>query len=71
MALNTFNIGDLVQLKSGGPTMTVYGEEELTGDAICKWFDNKQEKFGSFAEATLKAHVEPKTTVGVASVRLI
>jgi uncharacterized protein YodC (DUF2158 family) len=33
------NVGDLVQLKSGGPIMTVVGTAEYTGDTICKWFD--------------------------------
>ena len=49
-----FNIGDVVQLKSGGPKMTVHriirgGDLEMLasalkgadkGDIECKWFEN-------------------------------
>lgn len=51
----TFNIGDVVQLKSGGPKMTIHKivggniENEIfatvfkgadKGDVECKWFEN-------------------------------
>lgn len=36
MSDNTFNVGDIVQLKSGGPGMTVAA---VNGDKIdCTWF---------------------------------
>jgi uncharacterized protein YodC (DUF2158 family) len=52
--MNEFAIGDVVQLKSGGPKMTVHriiGGSDLDvlasafkgadkGDIECKWFDN-------------------------------
>jgi len=37
--------GSLVQLKSGGPVMTVAWVDE--GKAYCNWFDDKNELQGS------------------------
>ena len=48
---NTFNVGDVVQLKSGGPSMTV-GEVD-GADVWCVWFDKTEKKTGSFNAATL------------------
>ena len=36
-----FVAGDLVQLKSGGPEMTIDGELG-TGEYLCKWFGGKK-----------------------------
>jgi uncharacterized protein YodC (DUF2158 family) len=49
-------IGDVVQLKSGGPTMTVeVVTKETAGPVIrCMWFDNAELKRGIFPAATLK-----------------
>ena len=50
-----FQIGDVVQLKSGGPTMTVVGEHQ--GDLLCRWFANESvPKDGSFPAAALKPY---------------
>lgn len=36
--MSTFNVGDVVQLKSGGPEMTVI-DRELDGNKVeCMWF---------------------------------
>ncbi len=50
----TFNEGDIVVLKSGGPQMTV---NEIDGDIChCQWFDAKKSlMFGSFKESGLQA----------------
>lgn len=42
--------GDIVQLKSGGPTMTVKQVEDLHGamTAWCDWFDGKKQADGTF-----------------------
>ena len=36
--IEIFEAGDVVELKSGGPNMTVEGINELTGDVVCCWF---------------------------------
>jgi uncharacterized protein YodC (DUF2158 family) len=48
-----FNLGDLVQLKSGGPAMTVV---EFNGyDYICRWFTaSRNEIIELLHPATLK-----------------
>ncbi len=33
-------VGDVVQLKSGGPSMTVAGSSE--GNLVCAWFDSRE-----------------------------
>lgn len=47
----TFQDGDVVQLKSGGPRMTVEGYED--GLVVCVWFEEKNRKSSTFKEATL------------------
>ncbi len=49
----SFTPGDVVQLKSGGPRMTV---REVAGDndVYCEWFDQKDVKRGAFKAAMLE-----------------
>ena len=52
--MNTFKVGDVVQLKSGGPQMTI---ADCYGDNIyrCEWFIKDDElKFDNFAGDSLK-----------------
>ena len=49
--------GDLVTLKSGGPTMT-YGGEAMYGDALCYWFEDGRRQCEKFPYAVIKC-VEP------------
>lgn len=46
---NKFNAGDVVQVKSGGPYMTIENIEE-NGRVWCVWFDKdgepKQQSYG-------------------------
>jgi uncharacterized protein YodC (DUF2158 family) len=44
MADQQWNVGDVVQLKSGGPRMTV--EEVHEHEIWCKWFNDKKELKG-------------------------
>lgn len=52
-----FNVGDLVQLKSGGPAMTVAGIDSQSVD--CTWFDGPKLTSGSFIAGTLKKYEPP------------
>ena len=47
-----FNVGDVVEMKSGGPHMTV--EKGEGGTVYCAWFDGKDVKRGHFPPGMLK-----------------
>jgi uncharacterized protein YodC (DUF2158 family) len=51
-----FKAGDVVQLKSGGPKMTVSKLREWQGqtEADCDWFEGTKMQSGSFPLASLK-----------------
>jgi uncharacterized protein YodC (DUF2158 family) len=54
---DAFKPGDLVQLKSGGPVMTVveYGDYGEGRRCHCTWFDDKKKLTdGYFVDAVLK-----------------
>ena len=52
---NTFNPGDVVQLKSCGPRMTVEGYVERDKVYRCTWFDDKnQHQAVAFREEVLR-----------------
>jgi len=48
-----FKVGDTVQLKSGGPVMTVHSLEEHD-NVYCSWFDGPKPTGGTFKAAMLK-----------------
>jgi uncharacterized protein YodC (DUF2158 family) len=61
-----FQKGDLVQLKSGGPSMTVrftpdddadYPHED--GQYLCEWFKGASRDKGNFEEHVLQSFVAP------------
>jgi len=58
----TFQVGDVVRLKSGSPKMTVtqVGEDALTGShsVWCAWFVSTKQETGTFPVGA----VEPATT---------
>lgn len=66
---NAFNRGDVVQLKSGGPGMTVhkapgdpadaYPHRPMVGEYHCIWFKGANKEQGIFAEHTLLPFVKP------------
>ena len=45
--------GDVVQLKSGGPKMTVTETKDRYGNVACVWFDGTKQVYGSFPMETL------------------
>ena len=52
-----FQTGDIVQLKSGGPTMTVRALLETgpyEGEYSCQWFAGKKLEAGHFLPESLK-----------------
>lgn len=55
MEENNWKIGDVVQLKSGGPKMTISSEkDERDGTVHCEWFDESgQLKAGRFKAQVL------------------
>jgi len=59
-----FSTGDVVQLKSGGPAMTI--SEVLMevgyfkGKYRCKWFKGASNETSVFEEETLQPYVPPK-----------
>jgi uncharacterized protein YodC (DUF2158 family) len=60
MALK-FKIGDIVQLKSGGPEMTVQGVPGSTTSSYrCQWFAGKKLESGTFQEESLKTVPDTK-----------
>jgi uncharacterized protein YodC (DUF2158 family) len=52
-----WNPGDLVGVKSGGPTMTVAGLE--MGKVICEWFDGAKQMGGVFTPSVLEKRLSP------------
>ena len=60
-----FSPGDIVQLKSGGPAMTVskISNDSLSGEFRgyqCEWFKGASKERAPFEEETLKTYVAPK-----------
>jgi uncharacterized protein YodC (DUF2158 family) len=53
---NDIKPGDIVQLNSGGPAMTVARLEHINGvlNAVCGWFNGKKQEIGTFPVAMLK-----------------
>lgn len=60
MAEKLYKSGDLVELVSGGPVMTVETHHFMTGDGTsyrCSWFAGAKHNKELFAEAALKRAV--------------
>jgi uncharacterized protein YodC (DUF2158 family) len=57
---NTFAVGDIVKLKSGGPEMTVRAiPTEHTKQYICQWFAGKKLEQGTFPADSLEQITKP------------
>ncbi len=56
MAEETFKVGDVVKLKSGGPkmTVTVVGDRLGTATVWCTWFDGTKKFDGDFPPSALE-----------------
>jgi len=55
----TFNAGDVVQLKSGGPAMTVADTQSYTPQILCEWFEGAKPQTRAFHAAVLKRYQDP------------
>lgn len=54
MEKESFSVGDLVKLKSGGPVMTVKSIDIVSGfDYCCQWFSGKKLETGNFDKRSL------------------
>ena len=53
-----FKTGDTVQLKLGGPVMTINSITEETGEIYCQWFEGNEVKVDYFPPDSLKLVVK-------------
>ncbi len=52
--MEELKVGDTVELKSGGPKMTISQMGEPRQGWFCIWFDGKERKEGTFTAETLR-----------------
>ncbi|RWK76264.1 DUF2158 domain-containing protein [Mesorhizobium sp.] len=55
-----FSIGDIVEIKSGGPRMTVTDPKDSMGRVAAMWFAGAKREVGSFPPDALKAVEDTK-----------
>lgn len=60
VAKKTFSKGDVVQLKSGGPRMTVSHPTNESGMVVCVWFKGSSRESGNFDSETLILFQDPE-----------
>lgn len=56
----TLKVGDIVQLKSGGPKMTVKDPMAIDGQVYCQWFAGNKLNSGYFSRGSLVIIKEDK-----------
>jgi len=55
-----FKPGDIVQLKSGGPSMTISVGTDIYGNCRCVWFKGATREEASFKEEVLTLYKPPQ-----------
>lgn len=55
--MEDFEIGNVVQLRSGGPKMTVHSLVS-DGDVVCQWFEGNEVHEENFPKEVLKKVIE-------------
>jgi uncharacterized protein YodC (DUF2158 family) len=62
----TYKIGDIVRLKSGGPSMTVDSIGERDGRIWCHWFAGNKLETGGFSPESigLEDEIDPLKKLG-------
>jgi len=58
--MDNFKKGDTVRLKSGGPVMTIGGQEHGGSRVMCEWFDDGTAKHEFFYPEQLKSANPPE-----------
>jgi uncharacterized protein YodC (DUF2158 family) len=58
--VQAFNKGDIVQLKSGGPKMTVSELIHHSGNYLVKWFAGSKMESAQVSPEALQLYVEPE-----------
>jgi len=70
--MSELKIGDVVQLKSGGPAMTIEwlgkGMMDDVQKASCTWFEGKKHSKADFSVSSLKKY-EPRKRVSTVRAR--
>lgn len=64
-----YKIGDIVQLKSGGPGMTVESIRDRDGKIYCQWFAGNKLESGVFDPEAIGLEVELDPLKGLAKSR--
>lgn len=57
--MSVFNKGDIVQLKSGGPKMTVHDRQAHSGHYVVKWFAGSKMESAAVDADALQPYIEP------------
>ena len=52
--MELFQPGEIVELKSVGPKMTITAVDNSSGEATCVWVEGKERKEATFDVATLR-----------------
>lgn len=58
--MQEFQKGDIVQLKSGGPKMTVSDFQHHSGHIVVKWFAGSKMESAAVSPDAIQPYIEPE-----------